>query len=329
MYAKRHIIEYLGHQHFDTLHPEIFMPLRKGTLTSLVKTEPIPDYAKFCREVLRQMLSALDYLASKKLVHRDVKPDNILYSILPGDRGYQFQLADFGLAHHHSLATTVCGTGYYQAPELWPDKSKVYAPQSHKMDVWSLYATMVAIDSGFKYLPRTADYSVVLKALEEKAQGSPLEPMARRHPDRRASAAQMLLYTFSGEGLETPRSEIPPIPPAVEVVHAGPSRAAGPSNPPRTNPQTDPQTKKVSPRQPAVPPRPRPLVVYPPPLPSAAPRLPSAAPQLSRAHRDGVTKRRARPPTARADALSKLLTEQAVAEEPPDDVLPIPGAFVD
>jgi serine/threonine protein kinase len=75
---KAHIIEYLDHQHFHTPHPEIFMPLREGTLTTLIKTKPVPSYRDFCLLVLRQMLSALDYLASESLVHRDVKPDNIL-----------------------------------------------------------------------------------------------------------------------------------------------------------------------------------------------------------------------------------------------------------
>lgn len=58
------------------------MPLREGSLTGLIKDEiketAIPDYGQFCRDVLRQMLSALDYLASESLVHRDLKPDNIL-----------------------------------------------------------------------------------------------------------------------------------------------------------------------------------------------------------------------------------------------------------
>ncbi|KAK3936911.1 kinase-like domain protein [Diplogelasinospora grovesii] len=167
-----HIIEYLGQQHFHTLSPEIFMPLREGSLTGLIKTTPIPDYSDFCLNVLRQMLSALDYL-----------------------------LADFELAHHRSLAITICGTGYFQAPELWPEKSKVSAPQSPKMDIWSLFVTMVAVDS---------------RALEAKASQSKLEPIARLDPDRRASAAQMLVQFFEGRGLTTPRSKIPPIKPKAD-----------------------------------------------------------------------------------------------------------------
>ncbi|KAI3326972.1 kinase-like domain-containing protein [Xylariaceae sp. AK1471] len=171
------------------------MPLREGSLTSL-----------------EQILSALDYLTNENLIHRDPKPDNILYYALPDDGGLQFQLADIGLAHHRSLARTFCGTGYYQALELWPDKSGVVAPQSPKMDVWSLFATVVAFDSRFKeFPPQTYDYAISLSALEDKAPQSFLEPMARLHPDRRASAAQMLAYFFDGKGLTTVRSKIAPI----------------------------------------------------------------------------------------------------------------------
>ncbi|KAG8423877.1 hypothetical protein J3458_000726 [Metarhizium acridum] len=180
-----HIIEFLGQRDFHTPNPEIFMPLREGSLTTFMRTIPIPNNEQLCMDVLGQMLSALDYLASEDLVHRDLKPDNILYYTLPDNGGFRFQLADFGFANHHSLAKSICGTGYYQAPELWPGKSKVYAPQSPKMDVWSLFATIVAVDSQFKeFPPHTSDYGIILSALEAKAPQSFLEPMGRLHPDR-------------------------------------------------------------------------------------------------------------------------------------------------
>ncbi|KAL1877366.1 hypothetical protein VTK73DRAFT_8661 [Phialemonium thermophilum] len=210
-----HIIECLGHHRFDTFFPEIFMPLREGSLTSLIRKEVVADHRRLCLDVLQQMLSALDYLASKDLVHRDVKPDNILYARLPEGDGFLFQLSDFGLAHYRSMATTICGTGFYQAPELRPEESQIDAPQSPKMDVWSLFATMVAIDSRFRdFPPRADDYGVVLGVLQAKAPTSLLEPMARLDPNRRASAAQMLVQLFAGKGLTTLSSRVAPIEPA-------------------------------------------------------------------------------------------------------------------
>lgn len=65
---------------FHTLHPEIFMPLRDGTLTSLAQSSRLPfDHNTLSLIVLKQILCALDYLSNENLIHRDVKPDNILY----------------------------------------------------------------------------------------------------------------------------------------------------------------------------------------------------------------------------------------------------------
>lgn len=283
------------------------MPLREESLTKLVKARPIADYRQLCLNVLEQMLSALDYLANNNLVHRDLKPDNILYYTLPDDGSLHFQLADFGLAHYSSLATTICGTGYYQAPELYPEKSKVYAPQSPKMDVWSLFATIVAVDSQFKqFPPMTSDYGIVLSALEARAPQSFLEPMARLHPDRRASAAQMLAGWFHGKGLTTPRWKIPSIEPqANEAPQANLSPAAGPSKPLQT--RIDGSKTRQRAEVAACP-----LVVYPPRhlrrTPLASPGRPYARMppviarrennpmQPIRAHRDGVAKYQAKPP---------------------------------
>ncbi|OAA63346.1 Protein kinase-like domain protein [Niveomyces insectorum RCEF 264] len=291
-----HIIEYLGCQRFDTLAPEIFMPLREGSLSSLVKAGPETTSDNLCLMVLEQMLSALDYLANDGLIHRDVKPDNILY-YKEEDGSYHFQLADFGLTRHRSLATTFCGTGYYQAPELWPQVTGIRARQSPKMDVWSLFASIVAIHSKFAgFPPATANYAAVVGALEDAASSAPtLKPMARLHPDRRASAAQMLVLLFNSRGLTTAPSRIPPldlldaeeVPPSVQVPpYTAPRLPARASNPPKRD------TRGKTPE--------RPLIVYPPRPPRQRTTIPS--PQPLRAQGGGVVKRRAEPRATRVNA---------------------------
>ncbi|KAI0118159.1 kinase-like protein [Nemania sp. FL0031] len=224
-----HIIECLGTKDFDTDRPLIFMPLRQGSLHSLIQGRKAPN--TICLQVLDQMLRALDYLAFRSYCHRDVKPLNILYQILGQDK-YLFQLADFGLANHFQNAKTFCGTTLYLAPELYNGQ-----PQTPKMDIWSLFVTIAEIAPDYDFPPKTVDGpSHIIQAVQKAAAASypQLRPMARTNPTLRASAAQMLVTCFDGNGLTTPRRQIPPIEPDVPQPAAMPlnAQAAPPPAPP-------------------------------------------------------------------------------------------------
>ena len=83
-----------------------------------------------CR-VLRQILSALEYIHEKKIAHRDIKPENILL-----DRNMNVKLCDFGLCHEMSsdyLLRTPCGSPYYAPPEIISKKQY----DGEKSDIWS------------------------------------------------------------------------------------------------------------------------------------------------------------------------------------------------
>jgi len=67
------------------------MGLKEGTLESLIESGvDAPTVADF---VFPQILQALDCIAWKGIVLRDVKPENILYVSQLGGQ-YQFQLGD-------------------------------------------------------------------------------------------------------------------------------------------------------------------------------------------------------------------------------------------
>lgn len=212
---QENIIRFLFWKDFHTPAPLIYMELCDGNLGQLFKLPGVFS-DDLLRRVLGQMLSALDYLDNERLIHRDIKPENILYIDRPAkelgtavwdeERRYKFLLADFGLANCRTVATTPCGTGCYAAPEVFSPWSGIYANQTSKVDVWSLFATMIAAHPRFPDFPppRGSSYQTCMATLLDHAPKVPLlEPMARADPAYRASAAQMLVALFDGQGMTT------------------------------------------------------------------------------------------------------------------------------
>ena len=75
------------------------------------------------------LMLCLDYLTSKQINHRDLKPDNVMIDI----QGF-VKLIDFGTATFmNNLNTTITGTPHYIAPEIL--KGKGY---TNSVDYWSI-----------------------------------------------------------------------------------------------------------------------------------------------------------------------------------------------
>lgn len=79
-----------------------------------------------------QIASALSYLHANKILHRDLKTQNVFLT-----KDGEVRVGDLGLSkvleHTSDLATTVAGTPFYLAPEICQNR-----PYSTASDVWSL-----------------------------------------------------------------------------------------------------------------------------------------------------------------------------------------------
>lgn len=121
-----------------------------GDLSRLIG-EPIKEEG--VRYYLRQLIHGLKYLDEHKIIHRDIKPKNILLT----DERRILKICDFGLAKNKaglSRINTICGSPLYMAPEMFGERS-----YNDTVDVWSVGIIMYEMLYGANPLSRMKDYS--------------------------------------------------------------------------------------------------------------------------------------------------------------------------
>jgi DNA-binding beta-propeller fold protein YncE len=143
--------------------------------------------------LLGQVAAALDAAHAAGIVHRDVKPHNVL---VEGDRAY---LSDFGLAkaigEGGGSSASVVGTVAYMSPEQW--RGEAVGPPA---DVYSLGCVLFEAVTGVVPYARADADPEATPRLPAGLEGAIEKATAPRPEDRFATAAELIEAARAGEG---------------------------------------------------------------------------------------------------------------------------------
>eukprot|EP00898_Chlorokybus_atmophyticus_P002887 jgi/Chlat1/359/Chrsp10S00049 len=149
--------------------------------------------------IAKQLVRALHYLHSHRIIHRDMKPQNILI----GAHG-QVKLCDFGFARAMScntmVLTSIKGTPLYMAPELVQEQ-----PYNHTVDLWSLGVILYELYVGQPPFYTNSIYSLIHHIVKDPVKypdtmsthfKSFLKGLLNKTPSQRLGWPQLLTHPF-------------------------------------------------------------------------------------------------------------------------------------
>uniref|UniRef100_F6SN18 non-specific serine/threonine protein kinase n=1 Tax=Equus caballus TaxID=9796 RepID=F6SN18_HORSE len=204
------------------LKTSVEAPLRTSYHTLLF---PAEHSSLFVQAIAAQLVSALYYLHSHRILHRDMKPQNILLA-----KGGGIKLCDFGFARAMStntmVLTSIKGTPLYMSPELVEER-----PYDHTADLWSVGCILYELAVGTPPFYTTSIFQLVSLILKDPVRWPPtispcfknfLQGLLTKDPRQRLSWPDLLHHPFiaghvtiitepAGSDLGTPfTSRLPP-----------------------------------------------------------------------------------------------------------------------
>jgi len=219
-----HIVPVLdyGEQHG---YAYLVMPLLEvGTLMDQLARGPVA--LELGARVMDQVAGALTHAHRHGIVHRDVKPSNILL-----DRDHDAMLSDFGMAQFHDASVSLTGSGLIGTPAYMAPEQARGDPVDARCDQYALGVVLFYLATGTLPFTATSHLEYLLKHVNEPFPAArarnPRVPesvervifkaTAKNPDDRFASVSEMnhalqaaLAHARDPIGHQAPTIELPP-----------------------------------------------------------------------------------------------------------------------
>jgi len=154
------------------------------------------------QQIAKQLVKALHYLHSNRIIHRDMKPQNVL--IGPNGR---IKLCDFGFARAMSsntvVLTSIKGTPLYMSPELVKEQ-----PYDATSDLWSLGVILYELYVGQPPFYTNSIYSLINHIVKDPVKFPSdiskdfktfLQGLLQKNPSKRLTWPHLLDHPFVRE----------------------------------------------------------------------------------------------------------------------------------
>lgn len=146
------ILKRINHPHIIRLHDIIEVPGKLHLILEYCKGGDLSMYIQrhgcvpeeTAKHFMKQLAAGLQVLRDNNLIHRDLKPQNLL--LCTDDDNAALKIADFGFARSlqpRGLAETLCGSPLYMAPEIMQLQK-----YDAKADLWSVGAILFQLVTG-------------------------------------------------------------------------------------------------------------------------------------------------------------------------------------
>ena len=169
-----------------------------GTVKDLVREKGALPVAQAV-QIATQVAVAMEVAHLHGIIHRDIKPDNIMF-----DADGTPKLADLGVArfetdvHLKTQKGTIVGTPAYMAPEQMMDSHHI----DERADIYSLGLVLYEMLAGKS--PRVG--STVMGLLAKSIKGEPLPDVRTMRPEVSASVAYVLSLMLAPKAEQRPHT---------------------------------------------------------------------------------------------------------------------------